>query len=164
MSNPNENRINTTISAADLATINTAAASINTVLDGFAQNLTQDERDSMFGLGADNEEFADNALEQGQTLNAQMPPAMQLIITNMANDATLFDQLKKIEDTLINPLVQRIADTRRLASHEQYSAALAIYKFIEAGATLGLPGFQAAYDVLKVRFARQGGNAPQQTP
>jgi len=46
--------------------------------------------------------------------------------------------------------------TKRLADHEAYTAALALYKIIEAMAELGIPGFQAAYDVLKVRFAAQG--------
>lgn len=157
MANPNVNRINTTISPADVTTINTSMGTVNSTLDPYTQQLTEDERDSLFSLAEENEAFADDALAQGQLLMAQMPPAMQTIINNMDTDSKLYDQLDKIEDELVKPLAQRISDTRRLTAHEQYTGALAVYKYIEAGAQLGLPGFQAAYDILKVRFAGQGG-------
>jgi len=80
------------------------------------------------------------------------------------NDTTLHGQLDVIEDTQIAPLVQRVKDTKRLVAHERYTAAVAIYKMIETGAAIGLPGFQAAYDILKVRFAGQGGAQPQPIP
>jgi len=57
----------------------------------------------------------------------------------------------------VKPLQMKIKDTKRLADHERYAAALAIYKMINMGAALGLPGFQAALDILKVRFSGQRG-------
>ena len=74
----------------------------------------------------------------------------------------LRNQLDQVFIGALQQVVQPIEDTRRLAAHEAYSAALAIYKFIEAGSALGLNGYQAAYDVLKPRFAGQGGR-PQDT-
>ena len=164
MANPNSNRIDTVISPADLTTITTAGSTIQTTIDPYMSDLTDEERESLFSLAEENEAFADDALQQGLTLNAQMPPAMQIIITNMGRDTQMFDQLDELNDTLVNPLVQRINDTRRLAAHEQYTGALAVYKFIEAGAQLAMPGFQAAYDILKVRFERQGRREPGVNP
>ena len=157
MANPNSNRIDTVISPADLTTINTAGDTLRLTFDPYMRDLTPQERESMFSLAEENEAFADAAVEQGQLLIAQMPLAMQGIISNTARDQQLFDQLDTLEDTLLAPIQQRVKDTKRLAAHEQYTGALAIYRFIEAGADLGLPGFQAAYDILKVRFAGQGG-------
>ncbi|MBK5284106.1 MAG: hypothetical protein JJE25_01775 [Bacteroidia bacterium] len=160
MSNPTINRIDTVIAAPDLLNITTGFSQVNTALDPYAETLTQTERDSLFSVKEENKVFADDALEQGQLLLAQFPPVMQTVVSNMKNDTTLNEQLETIENTQVNPLMQRISDTRRLASHERYSAAIAIYKFIEAGASLAMPGFEAAYDILKVRFARQGSQQP----
>ena len=157
MANPNSNRIDAVISPADLTTINTAGDTLRLTFDPYMRDLTPQERESMFSLAEENEAFADAAVEQGQLLIAQMPLAMQGIISNTARDQQLIDQLDTLEDTLLAPIQQRVKDTKRLAAHEQYTGALAIYRFIEAGADLGLPGFQAAYDILKVRFAGQGG-------
>ena len=156
MANPNENRINTVISPVDLTNINTGFTQIGTALDPYTQVLTEDERSSLFSVAEENATFADDALEQGQLLNAQFPSALQTVVTNMVRDTDLHKQLDVIEDTRIAPLVQRVKDTKRLAAHERYSAAIAVYKYIEAGAALALPGFQAAYDILKVRFEGQG--------
>jgi len=159
MANPNENRIDTTITAIDLGNINMGFAQVNTGLDPYAQTLTDDERSSLSSIAEENETFSDDALEQGQLLVAQFPPMLQTVVNNMVNDTTLHGQLNTIEDTQLLPLVQKVKDTKRLAAHERYTAAIAIYKYIETGAALGLPGFQAAYDILKVRFAGQGRQA-----
>jgi hypothetical protein len=162
MANPNENRIDTVIAPLDLTNINNGFTQINTGLNPYAQQLTEEERTSLFSIAEENEVFADDALQQGQLLLAQFPPTLQAVVNNMVDDTTLHGQLTTIENTQLAPLAQRVSDTRRLAAHERYTAAIAIYKYIEAGAALALPGFQAAYDILKVRFARQGN--PQPTP
>lgn len=163
MANPNVNRINTTISAADQTTLNTAFTQIITVLSTYTQALTPEERSSLFSLAEENLVFAQEALTQGQLLNASLPVAMQTIVTNMGTDMTLYGQLNAINIGNLAQIVMRINDTQRLSAHEAYSAALALYKYIEAGAALGLQGFAAAYDVLKSRFAAQGSSgAPVQ--
>ena len=164
MANPNENRIDIVIAPLDLTNIGNGFTQISNGLDPYTQALTEGERDSLFSIAEENEVFSDDALEQGQLLIAQFPPALQTVVNNMVNDTTLHGQLDVIEDTQIAPLVQRVKDTKRLVAHERYTAAVAIYKMIETGAAIGLPGFQAAYDILKVRFAGQGGAQPQPIP
>lgn len=156
MPNATENRINTTIAAGDETAINAGFTGINTKLAPYTQALTEDERSSLFSVAEENKIFAKDALEQGELLFASLPPAIQTIVTNLAKDLQLFDQLEKIEDTQIKPLTLSVADTKRLTAHEGYVGALALYKIIEAFAQMGIPGFQAAYDVLKGRFAGQG--------
>ena len=57
----------------------------------------------------------------------------------------------------MNQLAQRVSDTKRLAAHEAYVEALAIYKIIQAFHEMGIEGFTAAYEELKERFEGQGG-------
>ena len=156
MANPNENRINITITPVDVTAIDNGFTGINTALDAYTQALTEQERESLFSVAEENEVFSDDALQQGQVLSAQLPPLVQTIVNNLKRDSDLHVQLDKIMNTQLLPLLLRVKDTRRLVSHERYVQALAVYSMIEAGAKMGLPGFQAAYDILKVRFASQG--------
>jgi hypothetical protein len=161
MANPNVNRINTIIAAGDLTIIDNTFSTLGATINPYTQALTDDERTKLFSVVEENESFADDALQQAQTLIAQFPPALQNVVSNLQNDTTLGDQFEKIMKTQVLPLWQRIMDSQRLTAHERYSQALAIYKYIETGAGLGMPGFQAAYDVLRVRFAKQRGGRPK---
>ncbi len=156
MGNITENRTDASIAPADQTHIDNGFTEINLGLDATAKSLTEEERSSLFGMELENDSFAADALEQGLLLNASLAPAIQTAVANLGKDTTLWQQLDKVEKIQLLPLAQRVKDTKRLAAHERYVGALAIYKFIEAGAAAGLPGFQAAFDVLKVRFAAQG--------
>ncbi|MFN0274265.1 MAG: hypothetical protein ACKVPJ_00845 [Chitinophagales bacterium] len=164
MANPNVNRINTTLSAGDIAAINSSLTDAQTKLQPHAQALTPEERESLFGLQEENLVFAKDALTQGQILNASLPPTMQLIVTNLTTDISLFEQMEGLYSGMLQQLTLMISDTKRLAAHESFAGALGLYKYIEAGAALGLAGYQAAYDVLKTRFAGQGGSTEQPQP
>lgn len=163
MANPNDNRIDAVISAADLDKI---VAGFKLVLEGLAtttKTLVQEERDSLFSLAEENLVFSQDAQTQGLILQTTFPAQLQLVLSRMDNDLKLRNQLDEIDTGVLQQVIQRIIDTRRLAAHEAYTAALAIYKFIEAGAALGLDGYQASYDILKARFSNQGG-APKSVP
>jgi hypothetical protein len=157
MANATINRIDTTISAPDQVSIDAGFTQINTAVNNFAKSLTPQERDSLFSAAEENLVFITEANQQAQLLIAQFGPEVQLIATRLTKDLTLGNQVNAIQIGALAQLQLKITDTKRLAFHEAYVGALAIYKFIEAGAEIGLPGFQAAYDVLKVRFANQGG-------
>jgi len=164
MANPSVNRINTSITPADTTAINNALNTALTTLATYTQALTEDERTSLFSLSEENLVFAQEALAQGQLLNAGFPAPIQSIVTNMSTDLNLFGQLNGLDEGNIAQLALRVKDTKRLTAHEAYSGALAVYKFIEAGASLGMQGYQAAFDALKVRFANQGGSPPVPGP
>ncbi|MEI7487663.1 MAG: hypothetical protein WCJ72_09685 [Chryseobacterium sp.] len=157
MANSTENRIDTVIADANIVAIKAAFISIDTALDGSTASLTEPERTSLFSLDVANKEFATDCLAQGTLLMAKLPPALQTIVSLVQTDLTLNAQTEQIENTQLAPLALKLSDTRRLSGHEAYVGALAIYKMIEAMAGMGIEGFQAAYDVLKPRFAGQGG-------
>jgi hypothetical protein len=108
--------------------------------------------------------FAQDALAQAQILFATFAPLVQAIFNRFKTDMTLVGQMDLLEEAYAAALLRRITDTGRLAKYEAWTAAIALYKVIEAGAEMGMPGYQAAYDILKARFAGQGGNQPQPNP
>ena len=75
---------------------------------------------------------------------------------------TLFAQLDEL-NTLVNQLGERINDTQLLAGSEAYVSALAAYRNFEAAASAGVSGADTIYDLLKSRFANQGGAATETT-
>ena len=157
MANVNENRVNTTINAVDLAALDTATAGIKTLLEPYFASLTDDERTSLFSLAEENLVFAHDALERAKLLGNLFPPALSSLVTNLENDFKLYEQMDGFEKDFIAQISQSAADTKRLAAHETYVGSLAIYKIIEALATMGVAGAKPAYDILKERFANQGG-------
>jgi hypothetical protein len=156
MSNPQSNRTDVTVSALDMTAIAGGFTTVNTKLATYVQGLTENERESLFSLAEENLVFTNDVFAQATVLNASLPAAAQTILSNMSNDMTLGTQMNTIIETMVMPVMRSALDTKRLADHEAYTAALALYKIIEAMAELGIPGFQAAYDILKVRFANQG--------
>ena len=157
MANVTENRINTTISAADMATIETALLTIKMVLATYTLPLTDAERISLATLKVDNLVFAEDALVQSTVVADLLPPALSSITINLANDIAIFKQLDKLEKTFIEQFTTRIKDTKRVAGNESYTAALTIFKIIEALHESGVQGATGAYNVLKERFKEQGG-------
>jgi hypothetical protein len=164
MANINENRLNTIISPADNTTIVAGFGSVNTTLGPYLTALTDEERRSLFSLKEENLVFTADALAQAEALGDLIPAALSGMVANMSNDLDLYNQLKLIENDYVAQLAQKVADTKRLSGHEAYTAALTIYKVIEALAAVGVSGAQVAYEILKVRFANQGGQPPIETP
>ena len=134
------------------------------VLSPYLLGLTEEERKSLFSLAEENLVFADDALTQAQALGSLLPPQLSGLVGNLENDLRLFRQLDMFEKEFIVQVTQQVADTKRVAAHEAFVGGLAIYKIIEALASVGVTGAQAAYDILKVRFANQGGGGSQPNP
>ena len=82
---------------------------------------------------------------------------------SLQKDLDLYNQLDSIESRLSN-LLQKISDTKRLAAHEAYSAALTAYKLFEAAHDAGIPNATNSYLRLRQRFQNQGGRPNDTTP
>lgn len=156
MANITQNRISIVMSPEHEAAFNAAAAQMNTILDFYTKALTADERKKLRSIDVENNAFANDALRQGRSLINGFPPPMQGTISEFEKDTTLFNQLDNIIKTKLMPIVQRLNDTKRLLAHERMVSAEAVYKFLGTMASIGIEGFQSAYDVLKKRFKKQG--------
>ena len=152
MSNVTENRLNTVIAQADMTTINTNVSGINSKLP--LGSLNEEQRGSMLSINEANKVFAEDVvMEMNISGTGIVPPFLN--VTFIQTDLTLFGQLDSIEANLMNTL-QRVKDLKRIAGHEAYGMALAVYKIYECANAAGIPGAKQAYDKLKARFDAQG--------
>jgi len=72
----------------------------------------------------------------------------------LQNDLTVFEQLDQMESAASN-LLQRIKDAKRIAGHEAYGVANAIYKAFRSANEDGIANSKAPFDRLKVRYDAQ---------
>ena len=156
MSNTNQNLLNQVIDANVMATIMESLATVQAALPD--STLTPEQRSSLNAISVDNKVFAEEVLNEMDT----NPLAAVNATYNrdyLANDLQLFGQRETIETRLMD-LLQRVRDLKRMAGHESYGMATGAYGMIEVMARTGVPGAQASYDRLKVRYAGQGGRNP----
>jgi len=157
MANLNVNRLNGTLPVPVETAVNTDLTNVLTAIDPYTTTLVEEERSTLLSLKEENFVFAYQALTQAQLLSNLIPPAMATLVTDLQNDLGLHAMLRDMEDGVLSQIKNRIADSRRLAGHEGYLGALAVYKLIGAMASMGVEGADPAYQLLKERFAEQGG-------
>ena len=154
MSNLSNNRIDTVISDADLAKVNTALNDIESTLS-FLIGLTVEERVQLPKINVANKSFTQDAINAVVNNSAMLPAYLDK--TAMEKDMDLYLQLDKLA-IRIRQLLEKIDDTQMLAGSEAFVAALTAYKLFAAAAAAGVAGSDAVYDTLKERFAGQGGS------
>ena len=154
LSNLSNNRIDTVISDADLAKVNTALNDIESTLS-FLIGLTVDERVQLPKINVVNKSFTQDAINAVVNNSAMLPAYLDK--TAMEKDMDLYLQLDKLA-IRIRQLLEKIDDTQMLAGSEAFVAALTAYKLFAAAAAAGVAGSDAVYDTLKERFAGQGGS------
>lgn len=151
------NRLNTTMSEAD---INTVKKFFNSIFDlmPFLIGLTTDERVSLPKISEANKIFVGDSIN-ALANNTGMLPAY-LNVADIKNDLTLYDQLDELEGIALQ-LVEKIQDTRMLCGSEAFASSLTAYRLFEAAAAAGLPGADSIFNALKQRFAGQGSTGGQ---
>ncbi len=155
MSNLTNNRIDTVISDADLAKVNTALNDLESTLS-FLIGLTVEERVQLPKINVANKSFTQDAINAVVNNGAMLPAYLDK--TAMEKDMNLYNQLDKLA-IRIRQLLEKIDDTQMLAGSEAFVAALTAYKLFAAAAAAGVAGSDAIYDTLKERFAGQGGSS-----
>ena len=155
MSNLTNNRLNITATAAQITAVKTALQTINTNMP-FLIGLTVYERIALPAIHVNNKSFTEDAINAA--VNNPSLVASYLSVPNMQNDMALYTQLDEIKG-LVNQLLEKIEDTQLLAGSEAYVSGLAFYKLVSAAAVAGVPGADAVSDLLRARFAGQGGTA-----
>ncbi len=156
MSNITHNRLNATLTEAQLQTVSQALHSIFEALP-FLTGLTTEERIALPKINVNNKVFTQDALLYMQQ-NAEMLPAF-MQQAPMQNDLTLYHQLDPII-TRVQQLLEQLEDTQMLAGSEAYVSALSAYRLFGAAAVAGIAGADTVYDALRTRFAAQGSTTP----
>lgn len=159
MSNLLNNRLNITVTAAQMTAVKTAIQTINSNLS-FLLGLTTDERIVLPAIDVNNKAFTEDAINAGVN-NGQLIPSY-VSVTSMQNDMTLFNQLDEII-IIVKQLLEKLEDTQLLAGSEAYTSALVLYRLFGSAADAGVPGADAINNQLKQRFAGQGGTGKPAT-
>ena len=159
MANITNNRLSITMTAAQITAVKTAVQTIQTNMP-FLLGLTNEERMALPKINVANKAFTEDAINS-MVNNPSLLPAY-FNVAEIQKDVTLFAQLDEL-NTLVNQLGERINDTQLLAGSEAYVSALAAYRNFEAAASAGVSGADTIYDLLKSRFANQGGTATETT-
>ena len=140
-----ENRIDASVTAADIQAALEAVALIRTKLP-FLLDLTINQRMSLPKLGDGSRAFVQKALEIAK-LNPDILPR-SFDIARMERDLELFFELMPVL-TAVAQLHELLDDTLMQIGSEAMSAALWIYRQVQA-----TPGMDAERSDLSERFAR----------
>lgn len=97
MSNITENRINVTLSAADITTINASVAAIAGKLPNVS--LDEDQRSHMLSMDVDNKIFAEDCLNEVNISGTGIIPTF-INPVFLQNDLALYEQLDVIEASI----------------------------------------------------------------
>lgn len=154
MSNITENRINVTLSTADITSINTSIAAIAGKLPNIS--LDENQRSQMLSMDVDNKIFAEDCMNEVTISGAGIIPAF-INPAFLQNDLALYEQLDAIEASIENVL-QKVKDVKRLAADEAMTVSNAIYKTFEMANLAGVLGAKQAYDKLSARYAKRNPN------
>ncbi|MBC7523980.1 MAG: hypothetical protein H7239_06040 [Flavobacterium sp.] len=160
MSNLTQNRLNVTLTPANMTAIKVAIDTVATQLP--AGSLTDEERGSFRAIDVNNKVFVEDVITEMAISGAGIiPPFLSAAI--IQTDFTLFGQLDSIESNLLGVL-RRVTDLKRICGSEGYDNGLAVYKIYEAAAMAGIPGAKESYEKLRQRFEGQGGKPQDPQP
>ncbi|UPT71098.1 MAG: hypothetical protein M0D53_01380 [Flavobacterium sp. JAD_PAG50586_2] len=152
MSNLTNNRLNVTMTAAQVAAVKTALQTIATNMP-FLIGLTKEERIALPKINVNNKAFTEDAINAVAN-NAGILPAY-ISASGMQNDYQLFVQLDELLG-LMRQLVEKTEDTQMLAGSEAFVGSLSSYKLFGAAADAGVVGADAIVDLLRQRFLSSG--------
>jgi hypothetical protein len=159
MSNITTNRVSAMLSDTELTSIKTRLNEVAAL--PFLLGLTVEERISLPKMNDSNKTFVEDSIN-AIVNNLHMMPAY-FDAAELKKDLTLFMQLDEIA-LIIGQLYEKINDTMMQAGSEAYVTALTGYRLFNAAAIAGIPGADAIYQKLQVRFAEQGNFAKKDTP
>ncbi len=121
-------QIAVTLSAEQVATINTAVTGLATAMP-FLLGYTPEERRRLQRLGPRRESFARLAVETAQQ-NADLIPA-SVDVTALTRDVALHELLTSVR-TQVQQILQQVEDTQQAAGWDIYNGGLEIYRALKA--------------------------------
>lgn len=153
-----DNRINATLSQADITAILDAIDTIRTKLP-FLLDLTPEDRRALPKMGDKSRAFVSQALEVAAQNEEMLPRSFS--VEEMRRDVELANALQPIVVGLAQ-LQELLEDTYTLVGSEAYTAALLVYHYARArGHGEALDGM---LDALGQRFARKSKKLPPPPP
>ena len=145
------NLVSIEFTAQEKATINDALRTINGVLDGKMINLTPEERMQYGSVHERNKLFVNKARDFVQR-NPQHIPAY-LDMPEFMRD---YDARVELEGFAldVNPLYEKLQDTKIALDFDNYQAALSIYSYVQLLSHQNVPGMSSWHQEMKQFFPR----------
>ena len=153
------NRIDITIPAEVIASVQTKLQEIRTALQPYLFTLSADDRRSSAKLGDKTVAFVQKSLDYSGT-NPQYAP-VYFSKQELEHDFTVVQALQPING-LLQQLASDVDDTVTLAGSEAYVQSLVYYGAIKNAAHTGQPGAKPIYEDLSQRFPGSKRAAPVQ--
>ncbi|MGK4568363.1 hypothetical protein [Flavobacterium sp. 3HN19-14] len=155
MSNLTNNKLNVTMTAAQIAAVKTAIATINTNMP-FLVGLTLAERSALPKIDVSNKAFTEDAINAAVNNSTMLPSYLN--VANMQTDLQLYSQIDELRGIAAQTL-EKLEDTQMLAGSESFVNALTVYKMFGNAADGGIPGSDTIYSQLAARFNNNGVSA-----
>lgn len=150
MANLTNNRISAEVTVAAEQQVKDGIQMIQNALP-FLIGLTTAERMNLPKISVSNKVFTEDAINLAVN-NGELLPSF-IKTDEMSKDINLYHKLDVIAAQL-QQLLEKVNDTQMLAGSEAYSAALVVYKVLEAASEAGIEGTKSAYEQLKQRFTQ----------
>jgi hypothetical protein len=150
------NRVDTTISPADLQEIHDALAVIHSKM-GFVTGLTPKERTGGWIRSPKALEFMKRVLREGKEQPANFPA---IDMAAFERDLTLITQIQNLESRIADIALQ-LKDTRIWLSKETSAQAFVVYNFMQIMHRNGIKGAEGVNE-LKELLPRTGKGRPKE--
>ena len=156
MANLSENRLNEVL---DPAVLNAAITALDAFMAGLPEGvLNDDQRRRYTGMDVDNRVFVETVLDVMASSGASVLPASFQLAT-LQVDYDLFEQVKSVL-TRVAQVQRKLEDLLRISAHEAFTYALAVYAIYETMSKAGSEDARAGFELMRERFAGQGGGRP----
>ena len=159
MSNILENRLDITMTPAQITAAKAGFASVETAIP-FLTGLNVEERVAIPKINVSNKAFVEDAIN-ALVNNSSLAPTY-IDVVKIKNDLLLFSQLDELAQ-ICRKILEKIEDTQMLAGSEAYISSLIAYRMFGTAAAAGLPGADSIYDQLKARFLDNGNSSAAPT-
>jgi len=152
-----DNLISIAFSDNDIASIDQAIQSIETILNGKTINLTADQRQQYGRIAEQNKLFVNKAKQYMEQYPQHKPGFI---------DKTEFDKdfaaRQLIESRLqrLSSVTEQLSDTKVLLDHDNYHNAIAFYRSVKFLSGENVPGTNVIYDDMKQFFMSSAPSSP----
>lgn len=152
-----ENRINFSLTDAEISTVDAALSAINNVLGPHTIVLSDTERKTLPKMADATLPFVEKVASYAVTHPQFKPDYVNA--EELAIDVNGFKISNRIQ-TSVAQLLRLLEDISILSGSEAYSSALSYYRNVKVQARDGRPGAKTVCDDLQQRFENQGKHTP----
>lgn len=156
-----DNLISLTFSDSDLAAIDQALQSIETVLHGKTINLTPEQRQQYGRIAEQNKLFVNKAKGYMEQYAQHVPAFLDKV--EFDKDYAARQQLESRLQRL-SSITEQLSDTKTLLDHDNYHNSITFYRNVKFLSGENVPGTNVIYEDMKQFFNSTLSTSPTDAP